>query len=109
MSEYESHENRRHKRNKLSCPVTIFSETGEFPTTTASADVSDGGIYMSIPVSKAPGLASEVEITFSVPRDAFGIDCFSVAASVVRRESQANRAMSGVAMKFKSPLPLQLS
>lgn len=109
MSRYETHDNRRHKRHTLACPVTLYSAAGDVPPTIVSGDLSDGGVYMSVPVSQAPDIDSKVDLTFCVPREPSGVDCFSVAATVVRQDAMPNEALSGVAFQFKSPISLNLS
>jgi len=108
MTRYESHDNRRHKRYRLACPVTLYSVSGGVPPTIASGDLSDGGVYMSIPVSQAPDIDSKVDLTFCIPRESRGVDCFSVAATVVRQDVTSDEALSGVALQFKRPISLKL-
>lgn len=108
MARYESHDNRRHPRCKLACPVTIYSSSDDVPATIASGDLSDGGVFMAVPVSRTPDIDSEVDLTFSVPRESSQVDCFSVTATVVRRDVMPGAALSGVAMQFKTPISLKL-
>ena len=109
MSRYESQDNRRHKRHRLACPVTLYSGAGDDPATTATGDLSDGGVFMAIPVSQAPDVDSKVDLTFCVPRKSSRVDCFSATATVVRQDVMANEALSGVALQFKRPISLKLS
>jgi c-di-GMP-binding flagellar brake protein YcgR len=109
MTKYESHDNRRHKRSKLTCPVTIFSTVEDAAATVASGDLSDGGVFMAVPVSLAPDVDSEVDLTFSLPREPNRVDCFSARATVVRQDALPNKALSGVALRFKKPISLKLS
>lgn len=102
MAMYETQDNRRHRRCKVSCPVTIYSSSDDMPTTTASGDLSDGGVFMTVSPSQAPAVDASVDLTFCVPRESSRIDCFSVAATVVRRDA------AGVAMKFDNPIGLSL-
>ena len=108
MTRYESQDNRRHKRYRLACPVTLYSATSDVPPTIASGDLSDGGVYMSVPVSQVPDVDSKVDLTFCLPREPSGVDCFSVAATVVRQDVIADEALSGVALQFKRPISLKL-
>ena len=108
MTRYESQDNRRHARSKLACPVTIYSAADDVPATTASGDLSDGGVFMAVPVSLAPGVDSEVDLTFTVPRESCMVDCFSVTATVVRQVVMPGGALSGVALEFKKPISLRL-
>jgi hypothetical protein len=109
MTRYESHNNRKHARSKLACPVTIYSNADDVPATVASGDLSDGGVFMAVPESMAPDVDSEVDLTFSVPRALSKIDCFSVTATVVRQSVMSDAGLSGVAMQFKKPISLKLS
>ena len=109
MTRYESQDNRRHKRHKLACPVTLYSAADDIPATTAAGDLSDGGVFMSVPVSQAPDVDSKVDLTFCVPRKSSRVECFSVTATVVRQEVMPNDALSGVALQFKRPISLKLS
>ena len=109
MTRYESQDNRRHKRYRLACPVTLYLAAGDIPPTIASGDLSDGGVYMSVPVSQAPDIDSKVDLTFCVPRESSGVDCFSVTATVVRQDVMPDEALSGVALQFKRPISLKLS
>ena len=108
MTGYSSHDNRRHKRHKLAYPVTLYQAADDVPATTAAGDLSDGGIFMTLPNSQAPDVDSSVDLTFSVPRTSSRVECFSVAATVVRRAAMPNEALSGVAMQFKRPVALRL-
>jgi len=109
MTRHESQDNRRHKRYSLACPVTLYSGDGEVPPTIASGDLSDGGVYMSVPVSRAPEVDRKVDLTFCVPRESSRVDCFSVTATVVRQDVMPGEALSGVALQFKRPISLKLS
>ncbi|MDP6542831.1 MAG: PilZ domain-containing protein [Phycisphaerae bacterium] len=109
MTTYESQDNRKYKRHSLACPVTVYSASDDVPTTTATGDVSDGGVFMAVPVSRAPDIDSKVDLTFCVPRKSSGVDCFSVTATVVRQDVTPNEAVSGLALQFKKPISLKLS
>jgi len=109
MTRYESQDNRRHKRHRLACPVTLHSASDDVPATTAAGDVSDGGVFMTVPVSQAPDVDSKVDLTFCVPRKSSGVECFSVTATVVRQDVMPGDAVSGVALQFKKPIALRLS
>lgn len=108
MTKYSSHDNRRYKRHKLAYPVTLYQSADDVPATTAAGDLSDGGIFMSVPVSHAPDVNSKVDLTFSIPRKSSRVDCFSVTAKVVRRDAVGDEALSGVAMQFAGPVALEL-
>ena len=102
-------DNRRYKRRKLACPVTLYAEAGDVPVTAAADNLSDGGVFMAVPVSRAPDVDSKVELTFCVPRKSTRVDCFSAGATVVRQDVMPNAALSGVALQFKRPISLELS
>jgi hypothetical protein len=108
MSNYKSHDNRRHLRKKLACPVTVYTDSQCLAATTVCSDVSDGGVFAAMPARNAPLADSRVDLTFSVPRLSGRIDCFSVGARVVRSEQQQAGSISGVGLKFDKPLPLSL-
>jgi len=109
MARYKSQDNRRHKRYTLACPVTLYSASDDVPATTAAGDVSDGGVFMAVPVSQAPDVDSKVDLTFCVPRKSSQVDCFSVRATVVRQDVMPDEAVSGLALQFKRPISLKLS
>ena len=109
MTRYNSQDNRRHKRHRLAYPVTLYSAADDVPATTAAGDLSDGGVFMAVPVSQAPDVDSKVDLTFCVPRKSTRVDCFSVAATVMRQDVMPNAALSGVALQFKRPISLELS
>jgi len=108
MSNYESHDNRRHPRKKLACPVTVYSDSQCVAATTVCSDVSDGGVFAAMPARHAPLADSRVDLTFSVPRRSGRIDCFTIGARVVRTDEQPAGSMSGVGLKFDKPLSLSL-
>lgn len=108
MNKYESQDSRRHKRHALACPVTLYTVSDDVPATTAFGDVSDGGVFMAVPVSHAPDVDSKVELTFCVPRKSSRVDCFSVAATVVRSDATPDCGVSKIAMQFKTPISLKL-
>ncbi len=108
MSNYKSHDNRRYPRQKLACPVTVYSDSQCAAATTVCSDVSDGGVLTAMPARYAPSTDSRVDLTFSVPRRSGRIDCFCVGAKVVRTVAQPVGSMAGVALKFDKPLSLTL-
>jgi hypothetical protein len=101
---------RRSGRHALVCPVTLYGPGEAAPVTTDGGDVSDGGVYVSVPASMAPAVGARVDVTFCVPRPARGLEVFAASARVVRRGAAGeNENVSGVAMEFKRPLGLALA
>jgi hypothetical protein len=92
----------------LACPVTIHSGDDGDASTVAAGDLSDGGMFAAVPVSQAPAVDSKVDVTFCIPRESDRIDCFSSVATVVRLGAMRNKALAGVALQFKKPVPLLL-
>ena len=101
---------RRFGRHALVCPVTLYGPGEAAPVTTDEGNVSDGGVYVSVPASLAPAVGARVDVTFCVPRPAQELEVFAASARVVRRGAESeNENVSGVAMQFKQPLDLALA
>lgn len=101
-------EHRQHARHKLACPVTLFSPHQEFPVTSAIANVSDGGLYVRVPVSAAREMGPKVAISFCVPRHGGLPEVFAARAEILRRESDDRGDDCGLALRFRQTLDLNL-
>ena len=103
----KSQECRKHARHRLACPVTLFGPREDFAVTTGIGNLSEGGVYVRVPASQAPSLASKVSLSFCVARKSGIPDVFAIEAKVLRHEPTRDQKVCGVAMQFHEPLPLQ--
>lgn len=102
-------ERRRSRRHVLICPVTLFGPGDGLPVTTAEGNLSDGGVYLSVPANAVPAVGARVDLTFCVPRGAEGLEVVATGGAIVRRDTAEDRPVQGVAVRFKQPIDLALA
>ena len=103
-----SEERRRHERHAVVCPVTVFDGGEEIPVTAASADLSDGGMYLTVPADLRIPVRSRVDLTFCLAREPDRPEVYATSARVVRRVSQGDKLL-GLGVRFKRAVRLELS
>ena len=104
-------ERRRYKRFDLPCPIDVCDGEGNVLTSTRAANVSDGGVFLPVPVQAAPPLGSKLQINFRVPRstpNTYMLEEFSSSARVARHQPLVDNSAAGVALQFARPIRLQL-
>ena len=110
MSDQDS-ERRRHRRLRMSFPVSFFDRSGTVIVKGDSIDLSDSGIFVSVPVESMEKLDNKVNLTFSVSRSdngGFMLEDFACQADVVRQQPLTDPTFAGVAMSFERVLDLAL-
>lgn len=102
---------RQHNRVKVECPVTFFTRSGEAAAKGKSVDLSNGGIFVSVPVEEAGDIRGTVNLTFSVPRsteNTYMLEDFACQADILRSQALVDENSTGVAVAFTKPLDLDL-
>ena len=102
----KSQECRKHARHRLSCPVTLFDPRDELAVTTGIGNLSEGGVYVRVPASQTPSLASKVSLSFCIARKSGIPDVFAIQAKVLRHEPTRNQQLCGVALQFHEAVEL---
>jgi len=109
MSRFEP-ERRAHKRLELACPVVAIGGDGHELFRATTCNVSDGGVLLE-PVETPVPAGQSVHVNLRVPRrtaNTFMYEDFFCEAAVVRRKGARAGAGAGLALKFASPLRLDL-
>ena len=106
-------EKRAHKRLELTCPVTIACAGGDDWLQSRSRNISDGGVYLTVPVGELPegSLPETLTVRVSVPRstsNSFMFEPFQAPAAIVRTEPLTDGRNIGVAVRFAEPVELDL-
>jgi len=104
-------ERRKHPRFDLSCPIRIEGDAGNALHRTRALNVSDGGVFVAVPIDALPPFGSELNVQFSVPRttpNTYMLEEFSSRAKVVRHQPMKDSRQAGLAMRFAEPLELML-
>lgn len=104
-------ERRRHKRQRLACPIRLSTEEGRVLARTRTMDISDGGLLLPLPDGTALAVGSRVRADFSVPRstaNTYLLEDFSSDAAVVRQQAPAIAHPCHIALQFHSALNLGL-
>ena len=102
---------RQHNRVKVESPVTFFTRSGEVAAKGKSVDLSDGGIFVSVPVEEAGKIRGTVNLTFSIPRsteNTYMLEDFACQADVLRQQPLVDKNLAGVAIAFTNPMDLGL-
>ncbi len=108
----QASERRRHKRHDISCPVTIHNPGGEMLFQAKTTNISDGGIFIAVPINSLQKLGRKINVSLRLPRstpNTFMFEDFACHASVVRHEPLTDHEQAGIAMAFAKPLDLQIS
>jgi len=105
-----NNERRKHSRQELPCPITLHCD-GQTPCRSTAFNISNGGVFLTLPTAALPQRECEVEILFSVPRstpNTYMLEEFTCKAKVIRHQPLADDAQAGLALQFLSPQPLML-
>jgi hypothetical protein len=96
-------ERRRHKRQALACPVIVASPHGRVLGQTKAINLSDGGVYIPLPLDSVPTPSSRVKLVISVPRttaNTYMLEEFNCSARVLRHHPLLDEKLAGVALQF---------
>ncbi len=102
-------ERRKYKRQPLSCPVKVHDDKGQVLTTCRTLNISNGGMFVPLPMKGLPSIHSRIKLKFSVPREtanAMIYEEFSCQASVVRQEPLKDDRYVGIALAFSRTVQL---
>ena len=95
----------------MSFPVSFFDRSGTVIVKGDSIDLSDSGLFVSVPIESMGKLDDKVNLTFSVPRsndESFMLEDFACQADVVRQQPLTDPTFAGVAVSFERVLDLAL-
>ena len=104
---------RAHKRVDLTCPVSIAGADGDDWLQSRSRNISDGGVYLTVPVAELPegSLPETLTVRISLPRstnNSFMFEPLEAPAAIVRTEPLTDGQYIGVAMRFAEPMKMDL-
>ena len=103
-------ERRKHPRKDLQCPVTLAGQGNQVIARTRSLNISDGGLFMTVPGEATLEVGTVLHVQFALPRstpNTFMLEPFACDGRVVRRQP-AGKGNVGAALQFSRPLDLQM-
>lgn len=101
-------ERRQCKRYALSCPVRLAAN-GQPLATSRATNVSDGGLYVVVPIAHLPRGQAKLAVTLSLPRstpNTFMFEDVQAEAEIIRQQPMKDDSMAGMALRFTQPLDL---
>ncbi len=104
-------ERRKHRRAELRCPVTLRDTEGNALAKARAENVSDGGVFLSIPINSLPHFGIELDVSFSVPRttpNTYMLEEFNCKARIVRHQPMVNCDQAGMGLQFVEAQELML-
>jgi len=106
-----AYERRRHKRLRLPCPITLYDSKGEALCASKTIDVSDGGVFLQVPLKELPGCGAKVSVALAVPRtteNTYMLEEVDADAVVVRHQPMKDETVAGIGVEFQPPRDLML-
>lgn len=103
-------ERRRKPRVKLPCPIRLTQDGGG-SVSASTINISDVGVYASVPSAWSPAPERVLKLKLIVPRytdSTFMLEEFSCLAKLVRRQPLDDEQFAGVALEFATPMRLSL-
>lgn len=110
MSEWKS-ERREHARTDIICSVTLTGKADSEKIRGEAINLSDCGAMFTIPMRRMADLTPNVKMKISVPRataNTHMLEQVATEATVVRHQPMVDEELAGVAVRFSTPLNLQL-
>ncbi len=104
-------ERRKHRRAKLPCPLILRDRDGNVLAKTRAENISDGGVFLTMPIDSLPRFGNELNLSFSVPRstpNTYMLEEFKCRGKVVRQQPLTDTDRAGMGLQFNKPLPLML-
>jgi hypothetical protein len=104
-------ERRVHKRLGLSCPIMLSGEHEAQPLKSKTINVSNGGVFLAVPVHQVPSHGASVSLRLLVPRstpNTYMLEEFQSQAKVLRHEMLKDNTQVGVALVFDRKIDLGL-
>ena len=95
-------ERRAYKRFAMPCPSQVANPDAAESVKGKALNVSDGGMFLAMPVRDLPPQDTTVRVRFSVPRstpNTYMLEDFACKAQVVRHEALTDDSLAGVALK----------
>lgn len=107
---YRGAERRRHRRFAVPCPVRL-SQGEAAEAAGKTANVSDGGMLVTLPQQFLPACGSLVDVLLRVPRETantYMLEEFVSRARVIRHDALRGGGRAAAALEFVHPLELGL-
>ena len=104
-------ERRKHRRAKVPCPLILRDREGNVLAKTRVENISDGGVFLTMPIDSLPRFGNELNLSFSVPRttpNTYMLEEFKCRGKVVRQQPLTDTDRAGMGLQFSKPLPLML-
>ena len=89
----------------------VIDTEGNILHKTKSENLSDGGVFLTIPINALPNFGAELNVCFSVPRstpNTYMFEEVSCKAKVVRHQPLVDRDLAGMGLQFTSNQNLML-
>lgn len=102
---------RRHLRRPLACQIILFDDGTDPPLRTHTLNVSDGGVYLSVPTRNVPEQGRQMSLKLLVPRstpNTYMLEEFNAPAKIVRHDMLLDNTQVGVAVQFLQQVNLAL-
>ena len=104
-----SDERRQHRRVRLPCPTIVTDQAEQLLAAGRSLNVSDGGVYLVVPIKALPPCQTPVQVKLTLPRPAGTRGAardITTAGRIVRHQALQDDRSVGMAIEFDQPLPL---
>ena len=104
-------EQRKHERHEVRCPISLCDDDGRELLTAHTANISDGGAFLSTAADGLPAAGGICQVRFALPRTTLNtrmLEDVSCEARVVRHQRPKDGRAAGVGLQFNSPLDLMI-
>jgi hypothetical protein len=104
-------ERREHERHDLACPIRFYDRGGVEITQAKTTNVSDGGVFVPVPIRFLAEIGKQVNVAFSLPRstpNTYMLEDFASEAKVIRQTAMQDVDHAGIALEFAEPLELEI-
>ncbi len=104
-------ERRTHQRAAVPCVITLEDSEGNVLHRTKAHNLSDGGVFLAMPIDVLPHFGAELNLSFSVPRttsNTYMLEQFNCKARIVRHQPLVDCDTAGMGLQFTKPQDLML-
>jgi len=104
-------EQRQHERHEVRCPISLCDDDGRELLTAHTANISDGGAFLSTADDGPPAVDGICQVRFALPRTTPNtrmLEDVSCEARVVRHQGPHEGRSGGVGIHFTRPLDLMI-
>mgnify|MGYP002725906325 CR=1 FL=1 len=103
-------ERREHQRHDLACPIRFYDRGGVEITQAKTTNVSDGGVFVPVPIRFLAEIGKQVNVAFSLPRstpNTYMLEDFAREALGIRQTPMPDVDHAGIALDFATPPELE--